>query len=159
MARQLKKESVWDYPRPAICEPFDGAIKAVIGDITLAQSQRGYRTLETSLPPSYYFPVDDVAMHYLAPSAHTSFCEWKGRAIYYDFIADDRRIENIAWTYPNPTAPFRALAGHLSFYAAKCDRCYVNDERVQSQEGVFYGGWITRNLEGPFKGAAGTEGW
>ena len=39
------------------------------------------------------------------------------------------------------------------------DGRFVNDEIVIPQEGNFYGGWITKNLKGPFKGGKGTLEW
>ena len=53
----------------------------------------------------------------------------------------------------------RRIAGYLAFYASRVDACWVGDERVQPQQGDFYGGWITSNIVGPFKGGAGTRGW
>ena len=66
---------------------------------------------------------------------------------------------NAAWSYPAPSPGFAAIAGYLAFYASRVDECWVDDERVQPQEGDFYGGWITSRIVGPFKGGAGTRGW
>lgn len=153
------KESVWDYPRPAICEVFRGSLKITQGDSVLAQTSNAYRTLETSHPPTYYFPPQDVDRSLLVANGHLSFCEWKGVATYFDLKTADTLIHNVAWTYEKPNPNFRSIRGYLSFYASRVSACYVNDEQVQAQEGDFYGGWITSNLVGPFKGAAGTGGW
>ena len=155
----MQRESVWDYPRPATCERFAGSLKVIGHGAVLAHTIKGYRTLETSHPPSYYFPPGDVAMDLLVANGHRSFCEWKGEAQYFDLHGNGQIIRNVAWTYPQPSAAFKYIRGHLSFYASRVEACYVNDERVQAQEGDFYGGWITANLVGPFKGAPGTAGW
>ncbi len=157
--KNLTEESVWDYPRPAICQVFAGSLKIIMQGEILAQTTRGFRTLETSHPPGYYIHPDDIDMARLLRNDRLTHCEWKGKAIYYDYRDENRLIENIAWAYPAPTAGFADIKDCLSFYASKCDACFVNDEQVQAQDGDFYGGWITRNLKGPFKGGPGTFGW
>ncbi len=155
----LEKECVWDYPRPAVCEAFSGTLLVKHNNVTLAKTLRGFRTLETSHPPTYYIPLHDVVMDNLVENKHRTYCEWKGKASYFDLRLGDGNITNVAWTYRNPTTAFTAITDHISFYASKVDTCYVNDERVSAQEGDFYGGWITSNLEGPFKGGPDTLGW
>ena len=155
----MKEENVWDYPRPAICKPFNGTLKITVQGVVLAETNRGYKTLETSHPPTYYFPPEDVQMPYLTPNSQTSMCEWKGKAKYFDFKLDRQCVENIGWCYDNPSASFAQLRHYISFYASKADECFVNGEKVTAQKGDFYGGWITSNLRGPFKGGAGTWGW
>ena len=156
---RLMQENVWDYPRPAVCEPFVGTLSVIVGGIVVAESQSTFRTLETSHPPTYYFPTDDVNSETLFKNERSTFCEWKGRASYFNYAASQIVIPNIGWCYTNPTTSFSSITGYISFYASKADACYVNGERVQHQEGDFYGGWITSNLVGPFKGGVGTHGW
>ena len=156
------QESVWDYPRPAIAEPVDARLEVVFAGRTLASTARGVRTLETSHPPTYYFPPDDVDRARLRPNgARRSLCEWKGRARYFDVVdeATGRVAEAACWCYPDPSASFAALAGFLAFYPAAMDACRVDGELVRPQPGGFYGGWITSGVAGPFKGEAGTMGW
>ncbi len=155
----MQTENVWDYPRPAICEPFAGSLRVEQDGRVLAGTTAGYRTLETSHPPTYYFPPGDVDFSMLVPNEQRSFCEWKGAACYYDLRWGDALVRNAAWRYPDPSAAFAPIRGYLSFYASRVEACYVNEERVQAQAGDFYGGWITANLVGPFKGAPGTRGW
>jgi uncharacterized protein (DUF427 family) len=153
------QESVWDYPRPAVAEGSSAHLKVVFAGVTVAETRAGVRTLETSHPPTWYFPPESVAAGVLVPAAGSSMCEWKGRARYFDVVAGGRRAEAAAWSYPAPTEPFRALAGYVAFYAAKMDACCVDGERVTPQPGGFYGGWVTSKLAGPFKGGPGTMGW
>jgi uncharacterized protein (DUF427 family) len=115
--------------------------------------------LETSHPPGYYIPPADLRMQHLRRTSRNSFCEWKGRAAYYTLTVGDRSVEDVGWFYPKPTTPFAALAGYVSFYAGPMDACYVDDERVTPQPGEFYGGWITSEIIGPFKGGPGSWGW
>nr|HQU86510.1 DUF427 domain-containing protein [Pyrinomonadaceae bacterium] len=114
---------------------------------------------ETSHPPVFYFPPEDVKTEFLTVAGGSSFCEWKGRAGYYDLKIGEKLVENAAWFYPHPTERFAAIKDFIAFYPSKMDACFVDDELVQAQEGDFYGGWITSEIVGPFKGGAGTWGW
>ncbi len=155
-----QEESVWDYPRPPRLERTQRRIKVVFGGVTLAYTTRARRVLETSHPPVYYVPPEDVRMEHLVPSeAAASLCEWKGRARYYDASAGERTEERAAWFYPDPSPPFRDLKDCVAFYPSKMDACWVDGEKVEAQPGDFYGGWITPDIVGPFKGGPGTRGW
>lgn len=152
-------ESVWDYPRPPALVPTDERVEVMIGGHTIASTTRALRVLETSHPPTYYCPPDDVADGVLVPVAGASFCEFKGWASYFDAVVSGHRVARAAWTYPNPSPQYAALAGFVAFYPERVDRCFVDGEIVQSQDGDFYGGWITSRVRGPFKGAPGTRQW
>ena len=153
------QESVWDYPRPPRVEDVPQRIQVVFNGVTIADTQNAKRVLETSHPPTYYIPQDDIRMEYLMEEAGGSFCEWKGRARYYTVAVGSRKAEKVAWSYPNPTPRYAAIQDHIAFYAGPMDACTVDGERVEPQPGGFYGGWITANIVGPFKGGAGTMGW
>ena len=150
---------MWDFPRPPSLEFTQRRIRAVVDGVTLVDSTRSHRVLETSHPPVYYVPPEDVRMELLEQVEGGSFCEWKGQAIYYDAVVGGRRIESVAWAYPEPTPGFAAIAGHLAFYLPAIDAGFVDDEQARPQPGGFYGGWITSDLAGPFKGGPGSEGW
>jgi uncharacterized protein (DUF427 family) len=131
----------------------------VLGDRVIAESARAKRVLETSHPPVYYLPLEDVATGVLAPTSRTTVCEFKGAARYYTVHGGGRVEENAAWSYPLPSPGFEALADHVAFYPNRMDECTIDGERVRAQAGDFYGGWITSDIGGPFKGAPGTSGW
>lgn len=156
---QPGQESVWDYPRPPRLEKTAKHLTIVFGGATIADTVRGYRVIETSHPPVYYFPPEDMRMEFLTKAANSSFCEWKGRAGYYDLRVGDRFVKNAAWFYAAPTEAFAAIKNHVAFYPSKMDECRVDGELARAQEGDFYGGWITADIVGPFKGGAGTWGW
>ncbi len=163
------QESVWDYPRPPRLELTERHLRVVQAGIVLAETRRGKRILETSHPPVYYFPPDEVASQFLRPSGgRETFCEFKGAASYWDLVLSGARgtpteslplVREVAWSYAAPVKAYAALKDHLAFYANKVDECWVDEERVVPQPGNFYGGWITSDLKGPFKGAPGTAGW
>lgn len=153
------QESVWDYPRPPRLEDVPARISVVFNDRTIADTTRAKRVLETSHPPVYYIPPDDIDAECLNPASGESWCEWKGVARYFDVVVGEVRASRAAWYYPAPTEDFASLAGYVAFYADKMDACYVDGERAHPQPGGFYGGWITSNILGPFKGGPGTRGW
>ncbi len=152
-------ENVWDYPRPPALVRSDERVVVEVGGSVLARTDRAWRVLETSHPPTYYLPWEDVDADLLVPSDRRSWCEWKGRARYFDVVAGGLRLPDAAWTYPDPTPAFAPITGHLALYPGRMDRCLVDGEQVQAQEGDFYGGWITSRITGPFKGPPGTMGW
>lgn len=156
-------ENVWDYPRPPRLEPVEDRVRVEHAGIVIADSTRALRILETSHPPTYYIPSGDIDFSVLQEaSARSTFCEWKGQARYWDLVMDGERRGAVAWDYPEPSERYAALAEHLAFYASRVDACYVGEERVQAQEGDFYGGWITSWIRGGsrgIKGGPGTWGW
>ena len=155
-----RQESVWDYPRPPRLENSSKHIQVICNGVVIADTHHARRILETSHPPVYYIPPEDVKLEqYFKASPRTTFCEWKGAASYYTITVGDKTLPNAAWYYRSPTHPYEALAGYVAIYPGKMDACYVNGEKVQAQEGDFYGGWITSQIVGPFKGGAGTSGW
>lgn len=154
------QESVWDYPRPPRLEKVSEHLRVVNEGKILADTNQAYRVLETSHPPVYYLPPADINMDYFRVNeAASSFCEFKGMAIYYDLITSKGKAIKVAWAYPNPSRNFLPIANYLAIYATRVDECWVGEEQVNAQEGDFYGGWITRKIVGPFKGGTGTWGW
>lgn len=152
-------ESVWDYPRPPALVPCERRVRIALEGVVLADSTRALRVLETSHPPTIYIPPDDVATEYMHAARGCSLCEWKGAARYVDLEVGDRREQAAAWLYPDPVRAYAALKDHVCFYPSRVDACWLGDERVRAQPGDFYGGWITSDIEGPFKGGPGTRGW
>jgi uncharacterized protein (DUF427 family) len=157
--KNAKKESVWDYPRPPALEASSKRIQVWFNSQLIADSSECFRVLETSHPPVYYIPRKDVKVNYLVPCSAGSFCEWKGRAAYFDLKVDGKIAQKSVWTYPEPSKAFAPIKNYLAFYPGPMDYCTVDGEKVQAQAGGFYGGWITKDIEGPFKGEPGTSGW
>ncbi|MFL5908597.1 MAG: DUF427 domain-containing protein [Solirubrobacterales bacterium] len=154
------KESVWDYPRPPRVEPLDRHVRIVLGGETIAESDRAIRVLETASPPTIYVPREDVRTDVLIDADGVeSFCEWKGTASYVHAEAGGKRANRVAWHYPEPKEGYEQLTGYLAFYPRRVDAAYLDDEQVTPQPGAYYGGWITEEIEGPFKGEPGSEGW
>ena len=152
-------ESVWDYPRPPRVEPSKRRVRVIVGGSVVAESTRAVRVLETSHPPGWYIPREDVRMDLLRPTTRQTTCEFKGQATYFHVSAGGRDRREAAWTYERPLPGYEAITGHIAFYPGRVDEAWVDDERVLPQAGDFYGGWITSDVTGPFKGGPGTRGW
>ncbi len=155
----MQPERVADYPRPPRLEPVPERIRIVLGGETIASTTGAMRVLETTHPPTYYLPPDAFVAGALTPSSRTSFCEWKGRADYCNVTGGGQTKRDAGWFYPAPTPAFEALRGFVAVYCRLMDLCTVGDEQATPQPGGFYGGWVTANLIGPFKGERGTEFW
>ena len=140
-------ENVWDYPRPPALVACERRVRVEADGVVVADSTRALRILETSHPPTIYLPPDDVVAEALRPVEGSTWCEWKGTATYLDVLGRPRA----AWTYRDPVARYAALKDFVAFYPSRVE-CFLDDERVQAQPSDFYGGWITRDLVGPFKG-------
>jgi uncharacterized protein (DUF427 family) len=153
------QESVWDYPRPPRVEPSHERVEVWLGEVRIAASTRSLRVLETSHPPTYYLPVDDFQPGALLATEGSSWCEFKGRATYFDVHGSDAVAPRAAWSYPTPSPGFERIAGYVAVMPGAMERCTVDGEVVRAQEGGFYGGWITARVVGPFKGGPSSLGW
>ena len=153
------QESVWDYPRPPRLEKVSRTVRVEHAGQQVARSARALRVCETAGPPVYYLPPENVRRAWLEPAPLRTSCEWKGEARYWHLRIGDAFVENAAWDYPAPNPDYSGLRGHLAFFAGRVAACFVGDARVVPQPGGFYGGWITPELVGPFKGEPGSEGW
>ena len=153
------QESVWDYPRPPRLERTNKHLKIVFNGEIIAETNRAFRVLETSHPPVYYFPPEDVRMEFLTEQSVRVFANGKARRIIMICESAESRSKMRRGFIRIRPKRFAEIKNYLAFYPSKMDACYVNDELVQSQEGDFYGGWITKDIVGPFKGGAGTWGW
>jgi uncharacterized protein (DUF427 family) len=153
------QESVWDYPRPPIIVADKRHVLVKLDDVVIVDTRGAFRLLETSHPPTWYLPRADMDTSRIERVSGSSFCEWKGHAEYFDVVVGDIRLRRAAWAYPDPIdSSYSELGKTIAFYATNL-ACFVEGERVLPQAGGFYGGWVTSDLCGPFKGDAGTNGW
>jgi uncharacterized protein (DUF427 family) len=140
-------------------ESTSALIEIVLGGVSVARTNRSFRVLETSHPPTFYLPVEAFMPGSLRRTAGQSFCEWKGVAAYFDIVAGSVVATRAGWGYPNPTPAYRELLDHVAVYPSAMDACTVDGEVVVAQPGDFYGGWITTSVVGPFKGGVGSRSW
>lgn len=150
------QESVWDYPRPPGLVADGRLVEIYSGNQLVARSDNNYRICETASPPTFYIAPHQIDWSLLEPIEGRSYCEWKGLASYWCLKSDPSLP--VAWGYPKPRASFMRIAKFLSFYPGRLS-CSVDGQRVRAQAGGFYGGWITDEIVGPFKGEPGTSHW
>jgi uncharacterized protein (DUF427 family) len=153
------QESVWDYPRPPSAEVTRRLVVVEAGGRAIAETRRAVRVCETSHPPVYYVPRDDIAAGVLERADGGSWCEWKGQATYWDVVVAGRRLHRAGWSYESPSRGYEHLRDAVAFYPGRVHRALVDGEEVRPQPGNFYGGWITDDVVGPFKGDPGTANW
>jgi len=153
------QESVWSYPRPPSAEVTGRRIEVVLGGRVVARTDRAVRVCETSHPPVYYVPRADVVPDVLQRASGSSVCEFKGAATYWDAVVDGVHHPEVGWSYERPAPGYEHLRGAVAFYPGRVDAATGDGERVRPQVGGFYGGWITDEVVGPFKGELGTRGW
>lgn len=158
------QESVWDYPRPPRAER--DARRAVVtrAGTVVVDTADLVRVLETSHPPTFYLPRTAFSEGVLRPAERRTVCEWKGTARYVDIVLPGTTLESVGWWYPEgpeggASASYPILADRVALYPAPFDEITLDGERVVPQPGGFYGGWITRDVVGPFKGGPGSWGW
>lgn len=151
-----------NFPRPPLCERTSRhlQIKWQSNGELIADTKEAYWVLETFHPPTYYLPPSSLKVD-LTKNSHSSFCEWKGRASYYEIKSPDgKTTKNRVWSYDNPSGRFKEIKDYLSFYAGEPWDCYVDGEKVEAQPGDFYGGWLTSDIDREYvKGAPGTRHW
>lgn len=152
------QESVWDYPRPPRLVADSRLVEIRHRDHVIASTRSALRMLETASPPTWYLPPTEVRQEFLQPAQGSSRCEWKGEASYWDVVVAEERLSRAGWSYARAFPPYETMSGFLSFYPAILD-CRVDGENVLPQPGGFYGGWVTAEIVGPFKGEPGTGGW
>ncbi len=154
-------ESVWDYPRPPRVEQLSLPVRVELGGEVVADEPAGAARAR-----------DQPSAGDLRPARRRGARSARAGPRALDdvrvegprrLLRRDRRRRRVepaaAWAYPEPVPGFEALRDHLAFYPSRMDACWIGDERVQAQDGDFYGGWITSQVRGPFKGGPGTWGW
>lgn len=145
----LHQESVWDYPLRPLATPSERHIKVIFGGVTVAETRRSIRVVQRGIPPTYYFPFEDVRADLLEPGGHSSFCEHKGHAEYFHVRVGERTAKNAAWRYldsPDEATP----SGLVAFYAHLLDTCTVDAQVAHAPEWAWLGGWVTPEVVGPF---------
>lgn len=150
--------SVWDFPRPPQLVLDQREVIVRWGNVEVARTDHVVMVLETSHPPTFYLPWADVNQSLFQAAGGGSVCEWKGPAKYWSLVDGPRSLVKVAWSYPTPLPGAELLKDCVALYATSL-QCTVGGQPVKPQSGGFYGGWITPELVGPFKGDPGSSGW
>lgn len=141
-------ENVKAYPRPPRIEPSTRRVRIEFGGTEIVDTKDAVRVLEKTHPPSYYIPRYEIRAEYLRPAEGTTYCEWKGVATYFDIVVGGKVAHKAAWTYEEPKEGFESIAGFLSFYPGRVDKCWLDEEQVSNERGRYYGGWVTDDIVG-----------
>lgn len=153
------QRSVWEFPRPPAVEADERLVEVILGGEVVCRTRDSLLVLETSHPPTWYLLMADFAPGALRPTSGASVCEFKGAAEYFDIVAGGTVAPRAAWGYPEPWAGYAPLRGRVALYAALMDEVLVAGRPVEPQPGGFYGGWVTPDVVGPFKGVPGSDWW
>lgn len=145
------RESIWEYPRAPVVQPAYRHIRVIHADTTIAVTSRARRVCEMGHAPTYYVPPEDVRLELLEPNDHTTYSEWKGIAVYFDLHVGDEVVENAAWYYPETNRRFQDIRDFVSFFPHCVDQCLVDGHAAVAEPDEFYGGWVTPDIEGPFR--------
>ena len=146
-------------PAAPRAEPVQRQAVLRYGGVVVADTDDLVRVLETSHPPTYYLPRQAFG-NYLVPVERTTVCEWKGVARYVDVVvAGASPLREVGWWYPRPDSRYPSLIDRVAIYTGPFEAVTLDGERVLPQPGGFYGGWITGEVVGPFKGEPGSRGW
>lgn len=86
------------------------------GGAVLAETSNALELNEGSMTPVVYFPRDDIAMAFLDRTDKVTHCPHKGDATHFSVVTKSRTLENVAWSYENPTAGTAQIKDHVAFY-------------------------------------------
>lgn len=111
-----RKMLIPDASHPITIAPHPGRVEVRVGERVIADTRAALALREASYPAVLYVPRADVDMAQLTPSAHGSYCPYKGEAGYFDLPALGAAGANAVWTYEAPYDAVAAIAGHVAFY-------------------------------------------
>ncbi len=95
-------------------------VRVLLDGEMLAESSRPTLLFETLLPTRFYLPRDDVRAE-LVPSAHRSFCAYKGEASYLSVVVGGRPVPDLVWTYPAPLNDAAHVRDLVCFFDERVD--------------------------------------
>ncbi|WP_425044370.1 DUF427 domain-containing protein [Primorskyibacter sp. S87] len=135
-------------------QPLEGRVTVYHDGVQLASSTRAKVMYETRLPPTIYFPPEDVMVPLSDPTALQTFCPFKGTASYRDIVVGDRRLSNSVWAYENALPESTGIEGHIGFMPKACTKIDLGPNKLRDGE--------DGNISGPLidwllRGAAGFE--
>ena len=86
-------------------------MKAIWKDTVIAESND-----TVVVEGNHYFPADSLKREYVAPSATTSHCPWKGEASYYSLSVGGETNPDAVWYYPEPKSAAAQIKGRVAFW-------------------------------------------
>jgi len=101
---------------PIAIVPNRARVRVMLGDVVLADTRHALTLSEAQYPAVQYIPREDTTMALLTPSAHMTYCPYKGDCRYFDLPGDDERAANAVWSYEAPFPAVAEIRDHLAFY-------------------------------------------
>ncbi|AJK50428.1 DUF427 domain-containing protein [Burkholderia plantarii] len=106
---------------PISIAPTGARVLVKAGAAPLADTHRALTLREAAYEPVQYVPRADVDLTRVERSTHTSYCPYKGEAVYYSIPELGKRGENAIWSYETPYDAVAPIAGHFAFYTDRVD--------------------------------------
>lgn len=110
---------------PITISAVEGKVRVTVAGKVVAESMRTLRLEESSYPPVYYLPRNDADMSLLVPTAHHTYCPYKGDCTYYSVPSGGPKSENAVWTYEKPHEAVANIKEYLAFYPSRVDAIEV----------------------------------
>ncbi|KAF8071814.1 DUF427-domain-containing protein [Lyophyllum atratum] len=106
-------------------------VRVEVHGVEVANTHMPRLVFETGLPVRTYIPKTDCRMEFLEASNLITQCPYKGEAKYYHVqIPSQKREDDIAWWYRNPTPECAAIRGYVAFYDEKVD-VWIDGEKQE----------------------------
>jgi uncharacterized protein (DUF427 family) len=103
------------------CRPTKRRLRVVVAGTTLVDTDDTVIVFETALYPRLYVNPSLVRTDLLRRTQTSSYCNYKGVATYWAFVAGDTVVEDVAWSYEDPPPESLPIAGYLSFDEARAE--------------------------------------
>jgi uncharacterized protein (DUF427 family) len=113
-------------------KPVNGLLRVMFGGETVVETDRAMVLLETRHAPVYYFEASDVKEGILLPSNHSTYCPFKGDAVYWSLKVGEHVSENAVWGYPEPLHEVPELASLVSFFQDRVDSWWLDDVEIET---------------------------
>lgn len=119
MNAKLRKIPGPDHP--IAIEPSRQRLVVSVAGRVIADTRDALKLKEASYPAVYYIPRKDADMSLLDPTAHSTYCPYKGDCSYYSIPVGGDKSTNAVWSYEEPYPSVTEIKGHLAFYRDRVD--------------------------------------
>jgi len=118
-------EQLFGHPRDPFHRidvyPTSRRVRISLDGEVLADTARAKALFESSLPPRWYVPADDVRLKLLEESSKVTRCAYKGLASYWHVRIGGELREDLAWTYRDPQHDAEPVRDLIAFFDEHVD--------------------------------------